>query len=230
MADLDLRHLLLPSYVQRFEDQGITLDTECEINSVGHEVHAYAPFDNGWQPNQPYGPSRAHLGYFDDLMPRKAGVSGAERAIQSLMRNGVVAERDWPTNASTYHKKPPASVIAKAVFPLKSYEKYNGHGYMLFDWINAALRAGKIPMAHLRLTDAIHDVGPDGIMPNRDTAHGYNHVVPLFGKLTKKGNPDWYGFRNHAGTGWGDNGDFYIHKTYLHRHAHECLFFILNFK
>lgn len=224
MPDIDNSALILPAYLQRFDN----IDTECEINAEAHAIYAEDPIGGSWAPGRPYGPSRAFLGYFDDLMDRRAGEKGAERAIRSLIRHGVVSERDWPTNASTYRKRPPDQVIARATFPVRSYERCDMVGQGVFEWMNWWLRMGKVIVSHLRLTDAIQKVGPDGIMPTMYTSHGINHVVIQWGKVEKRGNPDWYAFRNHAGTNWGRNGDFFVNKVYLHAMREQCEYYVLN--
>jgi len=225
MPEIDLRSKLLPAYQQIIG----TFNTGCETNTLVQMLHAGAPIDAGWQPGVPYGYSRAYTEYFDNH--EKQLGSNLLRTIRSTMKWVAVPERLWPTHMGNQNVSPPADVITQAVFPIKGYEVIPGtmNPNKLFQELDKNLEAGHVIGCYLEMTDAIQKVGPDGLLPNYDTPHEIYHVVPMFGKLRKQWNPNWYGFRNHGGTDWGDGGDFYAHKSYLRRHKDNCTFYVIHF-
>lgn len=239
---IDNRHKLLPAFEQVVREGEKDWNTGCETNTEIHLAHAGAPIDAGWQPGQAYSYSRAYTEYFDNQ--EKALGKDLERTLRSTLKWGMMREKDWSTTIDHRWVRPPVLAIAgskpvstqpgaEILFPLKSYQVMNGWetpSDKLFSFINDMLASGHVLGAYLQLSEAVYKIGKDGIMPNQDTSRNLQHVVPLWGKVEKKGNDDWYGFRNHAGTGWGDHGDFYVHRSYLVRHKNKCRFYLANFQ
>lgn len=229
---IDNRAGMLPAYEQVVIEGEKQFNTGCETNFLAHDLHHQRPIDGGWQPGMPYAYSRAGIEYFDNL-ERGLG-RGLDRTIKAAMKWGVLAEKDWPSHVSNYRKRPPPEVMAKATFPIKGYTVINGAAYeddLVFAQLQAWLETKRLVGSYLELAvGAVAKIRPDGIMPNFDSPTNYRHIVPLWGKVEKLKNPDWYGFRNHAGTGWGDHGDFYLHRSYMDRHLKVSKFYLVEYR
>lgn len=212
----DNRHLLHPPFYQTVDGW----NTGCETNTLVSLAKRTGVLY-----------SRAYTEYFDNL-EKKLG-SNLERTIKSAMQWGMMTETFWPTIPQNKGIRPPDTVIGLAQNPIAGYimlRGSEGSSTSFFDYIDFQLSQGNCLGAYLELSDAIKEVGPDGIMQNKDTPHSFRHVVPLWGRVHKNNNDDWYGFRNHAGPGWGDHGDFYIHKSYLRRHLKNLILYLVQFK
>jgi C1A family cysteine protease len=165
-----------------------------------------------------YLPSRLYIYYntrvIEGTVTEDSGASITD-AIKSLNRYGAPPETDWSYDIGKFTVKPPAQAYTDGA--LREAVKYARVNQTVAD-MQACLSAGTPIVIGFTVyasfeSQAVADTG-DVPMPRQGEQVMGGHCVLVVGYTVRNGQPVWI-CRNSWGTGWGDQGYFYMPQAYL---------------
>jgi C1A family cysteine protease len=179
----------------------------CTAFSMGKGLREYVANKNGekaapvsalWL----YYYERAHMG--SQYINEDSGAMMADGEYV-LTHDGDADESSWAYNIAKFKVKPPQAADATAA----AHKLESSQDLATFDDVKAALAAGQAVPFGFTVYESFENIGRDGVMPMPEQGEGIlgGHAVLAVGyDDTKK----LLTVRNSWGTGWGDQGYFYM--------------------